>query len=158
MSKMENILQFFSIWQKLKVTVSPLFTAPRDFKFSETFFFTQCHITVNFATLRSEKVAYHPTLIYKYTVHCPPYRKSVNGHFWSTVGCGCLFTSWIWWKFSIVFHFEWDFFSQNWLKSHFRPHVFLFFIHIWGVGGWFRPKCHFFNPSLSNLFPWHTLF
>ena len=35
---MENILQFFSIWQKLKVTVSPLFTAPRDLKFSETFF------------------------------------------------------------------------------------------------------------------------
>ena len=66
---MENILQFFSIWQKLKVTVSPLFTAPRDFKFSETFFFTQCHITVNFATLRSEKVAYHPTLIYNYIVH-----------------------------------------------------------------------------------------
>ena len=35
---MENISQFFSIWQKLKVTVSTLFTAPRDFKFSENFF------------------------------------------------------------------------------------------------------------------------
>ena len=69
MSKIENILQFFSIWQKLKVTVSPLFTAPRDFKFSENFFFTHCHIRANFATLWSEKVAYHFTLIYFYTVH-----------------------------------------------------------------------------------------
>ena len=66
---MENILQFFSIWQKLKVTVSTLFTAPRDFKFSENFFFTHCHIRANFATLWSEKVAYHFTLIYFYTVH-----------------------------------------------------------------------------------------
>ena len=66
---MENILQFFSIWQKLKVTVSTLFTAPRDFKFSETLFFTHCHIRANFATLWSEKVAYHFTLIYFYTVH-----------------------------------------------------------------------------------------
>ena len=65
MGKMENILQFFSIWQKLKVTVSTLFTAPRDFKFSETL----CHIRANFATLWSEKVAYHFTLIYFYTVH-----------------------------------------------------------------------------------------
>ena len=65
---MENILQFFSIWQKLKVTVSTLFTAPRDFKFSETLFFTHCHIRANFATLRSEKVADHFTLSYLYTV------------------------------------------------------------------------------------------
>ena len=70
MGKMENILQFFSIWQKLKVTVSTLFTAPRDFKFSETLFFTHCHIRANFATLRSEKVAYHFTLSYLYTVQC----------------------------------------------------------------------------------------
>ena len=76
MSKMENILQFFSIWQKLKVTVSTLFTAPRDFKFSENFFFTHCHIRANFATLWSEKVAYHFTLIYFYIVHCHPCSKT----------------------------------------------------------------------------------
>ena len=33
-------LHFLTIWQKLKVTVSPLFTAPRYFKFFENFFST----------------------------------------------------------------------------------------------------------------------
>ena len=61
--------------------------------------------------------------------HCPPSRKCING---STMGCGCWFTV----------EFEWDFFSQNWLNSHFRTHDFLFLLSTFGgcVGG-FRPKC-----------------
>ena len=48
-------------------------------------------------------------------------------------------------NFLIFFHFEWEnFFSQNWLKSHFRPHVFLFFfIHIWGLVGGSDPNVIF---------------
>ena len=47
------------------------------------------------------------------------------------------------------------FFVPNKLKSPKNNMSFFVFIHIWGVGGWVRPKYGyiqiFFNPSLTSL-------
>ena len=65
-----------------------------------TFFFTVCHITVNFATLRSEEVAYHPTLIYKYIVQWlitqEPYRSRVKKIFLKVWRISCKSDELVW--------------------------------------------------------------
>ena len=60
-------------------------------------------------------------------------------------------------NFLSIFSFwmEKNIFAQNWLKTHFRPHVFLFFYPLLGGGWvgsgkkWMNPL--FFNPSLIHF-------